>query len=875
MKFANVLILRFITPIALGILAIGIATVIVELRLIPQWSGLVANFMKNNELATTSTRTEKLQEIVGNKFTNIKNDVSLFADYTDKLYSGNFTINNFYNGSITFPLGANEKKYSAWFNKFTNDVNQQFLNVSTLLDDPFKVFYQSNSAYQTIYIGHNTGLFRTYPYRNLNSFNTFSSICLINNQPTIGYDPRCRTWYVNALNNTDVYFTAPYTDASTGEILISISKSVKNIGVVSVDIVMTDIDSIVAQAKIMNDGYAILMDQNKNAISAPNLRRDRTYDVTTIIFGSSGSNTEKINFNNLLNNIILSGNNNVSQVEFKANHVTYYMSYTKIMSMPYYLLTIVPESDISSSSNALRNSLISLMDTNIGLFSLLGVCVFLFGMFITFRIAKYVTTPLKEFDDMTQKVNNNDLDVELGHIPEQSDLRRFHDGFKNLLRAIKFANDSYAQNNLHSAYQNYEQIEKIMKEVNNQRGLGVVWNNMGNTMKLMKDVSDNIKKAHAHLNNAIENAKSILTSTIDQNTIRMMKITLANRYMNLGLLYLEIKNIDEAEKHLKESIKIHQDVKNLLGEIKATGNLALVFMEQNRPNAVMETIGNCYERAKNAYLENKNERTLEVLQYATLNMGLHYKKIRNFVEALKYLHFTLESSPKISAQLKNTCVINLIEVCKELGMPTTQYESNMLGSVENKHVVFVVDKSGSMEADGKMIQCITSISHIILNNINFGDSVSVIAFDAYISVLINNRKINSQNDKNECIKIVDTIRAGGQTKFYDAVLNGIEIVKSDKVIKRDNIWLVSLTDGEDTSSNYNEYHVSTQIYNSKINYVNIGIGRLFNEASIRKMCNSSPKGIYIQSSTDMRSIQEAFKKVAYIIQTGQVNMESL
>ena len=50
-------------------------------------------------------------------------------------------------------------------------------------------------------------------------------------------------------------------------------------------------------------------------------------------------------------------------------------------------------------------------------------------------------------------------------------------------------------------------MEKIFIELNNKRGLGVVWNNMAEALSNMKDIENYLDKALEHFNKAINNAE--------------------------------------------------------------------------------------------------------------------------------------------------------------------------------------------------------------------------------------------------------------------------------------------------------------------------------------------------------------------------------
>ena len=82
--------------------------------------------------------------------------------------------------------------------------------------------------------------------------------------PPEGYDPTQRDWYIAALKaNGDSTIVAPYLDAQTGNIIISICRMLSSgTDVVSLDVAMNHIQDIVVNLKIMEKGYGFVVAQD-------------------------------------------------------------------------------------------------------------------------------------------------------------------------------------------------------------------------------------------------------------------------------------------------------------------------------------------------------------------------------------------------------------------------------------------------------------------------------------------------------------------------------------------------------------------------------------------------------------------------------------
>jgi signal transduction histidine kinase/CheY-like chemotaxis protein/HPt (histidine-containing phosphotransfer) domain-containing protein len=101
----------------------------------------------------------------------------------------------------------------------------------------------------------------------------------LNWEPPDDWLPQSRPWYVTAKENRGkVAITAPYIDAQTGEVVISYSMEQflgqgygegKSVGVVSIDVLMTNLCERVTQLKLTDGGYGVLLDQGYNIMAHP------------------------------------------------------------------------------------------------------------------------------------------------------------------------------------------------------------------------------------------------------------------------------------------------------------------------------------------------------------------------------------------------------------------------------------------------------------------------------------------------------------------------------------------------------------------------------------------------------------------------------
>jgi len=88
------------------------------------------------------------------------------------------------------------------------------------------------------------------------------------------YDPRTRPWYKDAVAAKASTLTEPYSDASTGKLIVTVATSVaqdgKEVGVVGGDLDITSIANMVQQLDLNGLGYAFLVNDQGMVLVHPN-----------------------------------------------------------------------------------------------------------------------------------------------------------------------------------------------------------------------------------------------------------------------------------------------------------------------------------------------------------------------------------------------------------------------------------------------------------------------------------------------------------------------------------------------------------------------------------------------------------------------------
>ncbi len=94
--------------------------------------------------------------------------------------------------------------------------------------------------------------------------------------PGADYDPRKRSWYTDAKQQDRLLFTAPYSDAATGEILISTAAPLKVdgqfAGALFTDVSLVELAKISNGAELFGAGFAFIVGSDGNFIAHPDIK---------------------------------------------------------------------------------------------------------------------------------------------------------------------------------------------------------------------------------------------------------------------------------------------------------------------------------------------------------------------------------------------------------------------------------------------------------------------------------------------------------------------------------------------------------------------------------------------------------------------------
>jgi len=209
--------------------------------------------------------------------------------------------------------------------------------------------------------------------------------------PNENWDQTGRPWFIGAKRaGGEIDLSDPYLDANTGDIVIGVSRIVydgqgRDIGVAAADIAVSMLNTGIARSIIFPEQKLYML--NKEGL---------------YITHSDNSKIMKANFFEEYN---LGRYHKTIRDEKKSFHVRtgdfdFYAA--NIPAAEWILVSITPNSSVFA-------------DTNRMLVAMLALCllVLAIAVFITYRVAKSITKPIKELSNVAKHISTGDADVKL------------------------------------------------------------------------------------------------------------------------------------------------------------------------------------------------------------------------------------------------------------------------------------------------------------------------------------------------------------------------------------------------------------------------------------------------------------------------------
>ncbi|KAI8805859.1 hypothetical protein BJ742DRAFT_397545 [Cladochytrium replicatum] len=418
--------------------------------------------------------------------------------------------------NVNPPIPDDKSFYSAYFNRnittaaqLTAAASGTSMN-STTLDIMMRALYVDKLTVTQVQLGFDDGGFRFFPYEfDAAATPRYRTIRLCDD-PTlpaeirglVGYVPACRTWYRSAIaaqNGPDadgvgsIALIPPYVGASSKRAKISIAQTIfqssRVYGVASADINMQSfLQTFSRNSKILDNGYLFMMDSQGNLIvyePAAAKGIDIYANVTNVAFVEFSNDTAAA-ASFIARARQLSSSSTPTSATFQRDNAEWRVAAYSVPGSDYLVVGEASSADIESAATEMR----SRTTVFIGVASAIIFALLLVALYVSNRlsliIAERVLRPVGELSSLLDNITRGDLNMELrqqGPVSREIDI--LQKSFKDLTTALRFGNEKYYQGHLDKALANYVAAERLMTELNSERGKGVCWNNMGNVYAQM------------------------------------------------------------------------------------------------------------------------------------------------------------------------------------------------------------------------------------------------------------------------------------------------------------------------------------------------------------------------------------------------------
>lgn len=932
------ILLVFVGVLLLGNIIGGVVTIVVEDTHVAESTSVVIGSLSDASAANLQQRLNSLALTVALFFNRSSNDVTYQHDYAVKVFTSGFTVLSFYDNFnvVDYPSPAPggldadgiSMSSSFWY-KHTDLSSNPNLNESSLLDNSHGPMVRSNAAYVGMYMGFEDDLWRHFPYMNVgNKLQTNSYTCVSTGLSVTGYFPTCRIWYYLAKNNRGVtQYTDPYADASTGHIMITLARAVEPsgtlLGVVAADLSLDSLSSVVRSAVILDSGYAFICDKLKQVIIHPAADDPATiYTVVGLEFGEPGQ--ESATFEVFLDDHVMTGES--GQSTFTKGGDPWSVTYGPVAGTPYFVLMVVPVAEVVEAATAVETYAVEQISIMIAVVVVICTIIVAIGGLLAHRVADLIVQPILVFTKVLEDTRAHNMGDNMGDIvdpnsaPSVDDIAEvssLRNKINNLFLAIKFATDAYHQKNYAVALSFLQEVQDMFTVIDQQRALGVIYNNRGNILRKSVGAKDNFISALKYLDRAVKGIEHFSTKAGADleaagtgggdeirslhNNLAMFEKVLAARMSNHGDCLREAGRFHEAAASLDESYRLYEKHEDMQGMLQTMGNRGLVKLDLGEFAAAEAQFTDALEMADVRFKADVNYETAAGVQFASMNMGSYYHReatIRYGADtrertvliekALSFYYYALTVCERVHKAVQIQCVLALAGIYKqeygEVGAAAVLKLADMYpahsadissiagGGVSN--VNYLIDVSASMWGS-RIKATVRVLNDIVQKRMKPGDKLTMDSFAKELKPVVSPTTLNAENVNSICTSIDGLIPSCtvGRTYFYSALVElGGRLVAQNPTGPH---VVIALTDGEDnerrtTATDVKGFFVTHKI---KLVIVSVGVDEPAVVASLQYLATSID--LYIKAQTDAASIVDALMQGFELATTsGNVVMEA-
>ena len=359
-------------------------------------------------------------------FERVLGDIGIIANYSDEISDHPELVTNqhLYMQNETPPdrFSTTVLYYSPGSH---NNVTTEELNAIGMMSEILVPIYSGDNQISAVYLGTGSGM---------------SLICPWTSGLNASFDPRLRSWFMDAQKSGGITWSEPYVDLLGQGLMVTCSRPIYDnrsgrIWVVGADVTIDTINQKIISTQVGDRGYAMLINNNGEVITRPGLSAgDRRWDesfVTENLLESN--NTQLVD----VTREMIAGHSGITRVKFDDGER--FIAYAPVPSVNWSVGIVMPVNDVTAparlSQENIQNSTLeatnhmTLQQQNL---QTIFVGFFLFLILIVTIMAiifsRYLTQPLLKLQKGAEEIGRGNLEYRV-------DVNT-HDEFNNLAMAF-------------------------------------------------------------------------------------------------------------------------------------------------------------------------------------------------------------------------------------------------------------------------------------------------------------------------------------------------------------------------------------------------------------------------------------------------------
>jgi sigma-B regulation protein RsbU (phosphoserine phosphatase) len=341
-------------------------------------------------------------------FEQVRGDIDIMAYYAGEIQARNGTVPERHYYTQDDPPADKYSTTVIFYAPGTrNTVSAEEVNAAAMMDQIFIPIYSADERISAVYVGTESGVTFIYPWTSgLNA----------------SFDPRLRSWFVDAKKNGGITWSKPYVDLLGHGLMMTCSRPVYDsrtgrTWVIGADVTIDTINQNIIGTQVGDRGYAMLIDESGNIITRPGLsagdqRWDESFNTENLLKSNNSGLVE-------VTRRMTAGDTGIARVAFDDGDR--FIAYAPVTGVNWSVGVVMPVDEVTAPARLTRQQIENdtldaaahmtsqqeMMKTVfIAIFFVLLAAVII----LTIIFSRFLTEPLTKLQKGAEAVGHGDLD---------------------------------------------------------------------------------------------------------------------------------------------------------------------------------------------------------------------------------------------------------------------------------------------------------------------------------------------------------------------------------------------------------------------------------------------------------------------------------